>query len=64
VGSAGHAILTTALVMSAGFAVFGLSEIKSLVYFGALIALAMAASALTDLLLVPALVVRAKGRLC
>jgi predicted RND superfamily exporter protein len=56
VASAGHAIMTTALVMTLGFAVFALSEIRSLVYFGLLIALAMATSVLTDLLFIPALV--------
>jgi hypothetical protein len=56
VAGAGHAILTTALVMSLGFSVFALSEIRSLVYFGMLIALAMTASVLIDLLLIPALV--------
>ena len=56
VDSAGHAILTTALVMTLGFAVFAFSEIRSLVYFGLLIALAMATSVITDLLLIPALV--------
>jgi len=56
VAGAGRSILTTALVMSLGFSVFALSEIRSLVYFGLLIALAMAASVLIDLLLIPALV--------
>jgi predicted RND superfamily exporter protein len=56
VGSAGHAVLITALVMTLGFSVFALSEIKSLVHFGLLIALAMATSVLTDLVLIPALV--------
>ena len=56
VASAGRAILTTALVMSLGFSVFALSEIRSLVYFGLLVGLAMAASVLIDLLLIPALV--------
>ncbi|MGH8726524.1 MAG: efflux RND transporter permease subunit, partial [Burkholderiales bacterium] len=62
VRSAGHAILTTALVMSVGFSVFALSEIRSLVYFGLLIALAMATSVVTDLLLIPALVMLRRSR--
>ncbi|MGH8678839.1 MAG: efflux RND transporter permease subunit, partial [Burkholderiales bacterium] len=56
VSSTGHAILATAVVMTLAFSVFALSEIRSLVYFGLLIALAMATSVLTDLLLIPALV--------
>jgi predicted RND superfamily exporter protein len=64
VGSTGHAILATALVMTLAFSVFALSEIRSLFYFGLLISLAMAASVLTDLLLIPALVMlrRSTGR--
>jgi len=53
---AGRAILATTLVMALGFSVFALSEIRSVVYFGLLIALAMGASANTDLLVIPALV--------
>ncbi len=55
-GSAGHAIVTTSVVMSLGFSVFALSAIASLVQFGLLIALALAIGVLTDLVLVPALV--------
>jgi hypothetical protein len=64
VGTTGHAILATALVMTLAFSVFALSEIRSLIYFGLLVALAMAASVLTDLLLIPALVMlrRSTGR--
>lgn len=62
VRSAGHAILTTALVMTLGFSVFALSEIRSLVHFGLLIALAMASSVVTDLLLIPALVMLRRSR--
>jgi len=64
VASAGHAILTTALVMTLGFAVFALSEIRSLLYFGLLIALALASSVLVDLLLIPALVARTRLLRC
>lgn len=56
VGSAGRAIVATTLVMTLGFSVFAFSEIRSLVYFGLLIALAMATGLLADLVLVPALV--------
>jgi predicted RND superfamily exporter protein len=68
VSSAGHAMLATAVVMTLAFSVFALSEIKSLVYFGLLIALAMATSVLTDLILIPALVMlrasRVRSRSC
>ena len=56
VRSAGQAILTTSLVMTLGFSLFVLAEIKSVVSFGLLIALAMVSSVITDLLIVPALV--------
>lgn len=54
--SAGHAIVTTSIIMTLGFSVFALSAIASLVQFGLLIALAMAIAVLTDLVLLPALV--------
>ncbi len=54
-GSAGHAMTITTLVMVAGFAVLALAAIKSIVWFGLLVALAMIAALLTDLLLLPAL---------
>lgn len=54
---AGHAIVTTSVVMTLGFSVFALSAIASLSHFGLLIALAMAIGMLTDLVLLPALVV-------
>jgi S-adenosylmethionine-diacylglycerol 3-amino-3-carboxypropyl transferase len=53
--TAGRAILTTSAVMTAGFCVFALAEIKSVAYFGLLVALAMGTGALTDLLVLPAL---------
>ena len=56
VGSAGHAIVTTSVVMTLGFSVFVLSEIASLVQFGLLLALAMASGVVADLVLLPALV--------
>jgi len=55
-GSAGRAIVATTLVMTLGFSVFAFSEIRSLVTFGLLIALAMLSGLLADLVLVPALV--------
>jgi predicted RND superfamily exporter protein len=56
VDSAGQAILVTAAVMTLGFSVFALAEVRSLVHFGLLIALASATSVLTDLVVIPALV--------
>ncbi len=53
--SAGHAMTITTLVMVAGFAVLVLAAIKSIVWFGLLVAMAMIAALLTDLLLLPAL---------
>lgn len=54
--SCGHAILITCLVMTLGFSLFALAEIKSVISFGLLIALAMGTSVVTDLLVLPALV--------
>ena len=55
--TAGRAMLVTAIVMTLGFAVFGLAQIKSVAAFGLLIALAMGSSVVTDLLVLPAIVV-------
>jgi predicted RND superfamily exporter protein len=52
----GHAIVLTTVVMTLGFSVFALSAVASLAHFGLLIALGMAIGMLTDLLLLPALV--------
>lgn len=52
----GHAIVTTSVVMTLGFSVFALSGMASLAHFGLLIAFAMVIGLLTDLALLPALV--------
>jgi len=53
--SIGHAMSITTLVMILGFSVLSLAAIKSVVFFGLLIALAMLAALLTDLLVLPAM---------
>lgn len=53
--SSGKAILFNALSVGAGFAVLAFSQFTMLAYFGALIALAMASSALVSLTLLPVL---------
>lgn len=52
----GYAIVTTSVVMTLGFGVFALSAMASLAHFGLLIAFAMVIGLLTDLALLPALV--------
>ncbi|UCH38728.1 MAG: MMPL family transporter [Gammaproteobacteria bacterium] len=52
--TAGHAMTITTLVMIAGFSVLALAAIKSIVFFGLLVSLAMVAALLTDLLVLPA----------
>ena len=59
----GQAILTTTTVLVLGFSMLALAEIKSLVWFGLLIALAMISAVAADLLLMPALVVQFRPRL-
>jgi predicted RND superfamily exporter protein len=56
IATTGPAILSTSLVMTLGFSVFALAEIKSIIYFGLLIGLGMLSSVLADLLFLPALV--------
>ena len=60
--SAGQAIIATSLVMTIGFMLFAFAQIKSVVYFGLLIALGMGASLLTDLLIVPAILMYRRAR--
>jgi hypothetical protein len=60
--SIGHAMTITTLVIMLGFSVLGLAAIKSVVFFGLLIALAMLAALLTDLMLLPALLVLWRSR--
>lgn len=55
--SAGHAILTTTLVLALGFSVFALAGIKSIAFFGLLVAAGLGAAAITDLMVAPALIV-------
>ena len=59
--AAGRAIVVTTIVLIAGFAVFALAEIKSVIWFGLLIALGLVAGVVADLVLMPALVL-ALGR--
>ncbi len=61
--TAGHAILTTTVVLALGFSVFGLAEIKSIIWFGLLIATGLMAGAIADLILMPALTVELRPRI-
>ncbi|HSS64328.1 MAG TPA: MMPL family transporter [Gammaproteobacteria bacterium] len=61
--TAGYAIVTTTVVLALGFSVFGLAEIKSIIWFGLLMAVGLAAGVIADLLLMPALIVGLKPRL-
>jgi predicted RND superfamily exporter protein len=59
----GRAILITTSVLVAGFSVFALAEIKSVIWFGLLIALGLLSGVIADLVLMPALVVWLRPRL-
>jgi len=61
--TAGRAILVTTCVLVLGFSVFALAEIKSVIWFGLLIALGLLSGVVADLVLVPALVVWLRPRL-
>jgi len=54
VASIGHSMALTTIVMVVGFLVLALAAIKSIVFFGLLIALAMAAALLADIMILPA----------
>ena len=59
---AGGTLLMTTIVLSLGFLVLGLAEIRSVAWFGTLTSFAMIAAILTDLLLLPALASVAAGQ--
>ena len=54
--TAGGTLLRTSIVLSLGFLVLGLAELRSVSWFGFLTSFAMVTAILTDLLLLPALV--------
>jgi predicted RND superfamily exporter protein len=58
VEGSGQSILITSLVLGLGFLVYGLAEIKSVVWFGLLVSLAMGAAVIADLMVLPALIAR------
>ena len=55
--------LLSTLVLALGFSVLGLAEVKSVAYFGVLIALSMVFALLMDLVVMPALIVTVRPRL-
>ena len=61
VDGAGQSILMTTLALGLGFLVYGLAEVKSIVWFGLLVSLAMATALLADLALLPALIMRLRS---
>ena len=53
----GGALLSTSIVLSLGFSVFGLSSVSHLVNFGLLTALTVVTALLADFFLMPALLI-------
>ena len=63
VGSVGRSLVQTSFVLALGFSVLGLANVKSVVWFGLLISLALVFAVLCDLLFLPALIVLTKPKL-
>ncbi len=63
VGTVGRSLAITTVVLVLGFSVLGLAQIKSVIWFGLLIALAMGSALIADLLVLPALVSLLRPRL-
>lgn len=63
VGSVGRSLAVTTLVLALGFSVLGLANVKSVIYFGLLISLAMVFALLMDLLVLPALILLVRPRI-
>ena len=58
----GPAIIGTSVIVAAGFAVLGLSNFRVTAYMGMLTSLAVVCALITDLLLLPALLIVLDGR--
>ncbi len=63
VSSVGRSLAQTTIVLALGFSVLGLANVKSVVWFGLLISLALVFALLFDLLVLPAMVMLTKPRL-
>jgi predicted RND superfamily exporter protein len=63
VGSVGRSLAITTVVLCLGFSVLGLAQIKSVIWFGLLISLAMGTALVADLLVLPALIALLRPRL-
>ena len=50
-------MMITTLVLAGGFSLLGLATIKSVAYFGVLLAVALLSALVSDLLVIPALLV-------
>ncbi len=59
----GRALLSTTLVLSLGFLVLGLAQIRSVSWFGVLMSLAMVCALLGDLVMLPAMIVLFKPKI-
>lgn len=57
VRTVGRPMLITSVVLAGGFSVLGIAAIKSVAYFGILLAIALLSALLADLMVVPALLV-------
>ena len=57
VRSVGRPMLITTIILAGGFSVLALAAIKSVAYFGVLLAIALISAVLVDLVLLPALLV-------
>jgi predicted RND superfamily exporter protein len=58
VDGAGQSIVMTTVALTLGFLIYGLADIKSIVWFGLLVSFAMVTALLADLILLPALIIR------
>jgi predicted RND superfamily exporter protein len=54
----GSPVIATSIILCVGFAILGLASIKSIVYFGILIALTMFFALVSDIVMLPAIVTR------
>ena len=57
VRSVGRPMLITTVILAGGFSVLALAAIKSVAYFGVLLAVALVSALLVDLILLPALLI-------
>ncbi|MBA7542067.1 hypothetical protein ES705_34383 [subsurface metagenome] len=63
VRSIGYSMVITSVTLAVGFSILGLAHVKSIIWFGVLICIAISMALIADLIISPALIVIQKSKL-